>query len=63
VRPETPPVAETTPAKMDEFRAAHPLGRIACAEEIAASVIWLCSDLASNVTGTIHMNDGGFTTG
>jgi NAD(P)-dependent dehydrogenase (short-subunit alcohol dehydrogenase family) len=60
---ETPLVAETTPAKMEEFRAAHPIGRIARADEIAASVIWLCSDLASNVTGTILMNDGGFTAG
>jgi NAD(P)-dependent dehydrogenase (short-subunit alcohol dehydrogenase family) len=58
---ETPLVAETTPAKMEEFRAAHPNGRIARPEEIANSVLWLCSDLASNVTGTILMNDGGFT--
>jgi NAD(P)-dependent dehydrogenase (short-subunit alcohol dehydrogenase family) len=58
---ETPLIAETTPAKMEEFRAAHPNGRIARAEEIANSVLWLCSDLASNVTGTILMNDGGFT--
>jgi len=58
---ETPLVAETTPAKMEEFRSAHPIGRIARPEEIADSVIWLCSDLASNVTGTILMNDDGFT--
>jgi NAD(P)-dependent dehydrogenase (short-subunit alcohol dehydrogenase family) len=58
---DTPLVAETTPAKMAEFRAAHPNGRIARPEEIANSVLWLCSDLASNVTGTILMNDGGFT--
>jgi NAD(P)-dependent dehydrogenase (short-subunit alcohol dehydrogenase family) len=58
---ETPLVAETTPAKMEEFRSAHPIGRIARPEEIANSVLWLCSDLASNVTGTIVMNDGGFT--
>ena len=58
---DTPLVAETTPAKMEEFRAAHPLGRIARPEEIAASVLWLCSDLASNVTGAVLMNDGGFT--
>ncbi|QBD81423.1 SDR family oxidoreductase [Ktedonosporobacter rubrisoli] len=58
---ETPMVADTDPMKMEEFRAAHPLGRIGQAEEIANAVLWLCSDRASNVTGTILMIDGGFS--
>jgi 3-oxoacyl-[acyl-carrier protein] reductase len=36
-----------------------PLGRWARPEEIAHAVLWLCSDLASYVTGqTINVNGG-----
>jgi NAD(P)-dependent dehydrogenase (short-subunit alcohol dehydrogenase family) len=40
--------------------AAHPIGRLGTPEEVAASVIWLCSDAASFVTGQAIAVDGGF---
>ena len=39
----------------------QPIGRLATPEEIAESVIWLCSDAASFVTGHAMAIDGGWT--
>lgn len=39
----------------------HLLGRIGEADEVAAAVLWLCSDAASFVTGHAHTVDGGLT--
>jgi NAD(P)-dependent dehydrogenase (short-subunit alcohol dehydrogenase family) len=39
----------------------HPMGRIGEADEVAAAVLWLCSDAASFVTGHAHTVDGGLT--
>ncbi|HVV76675.1 MAG TPA: glucose 1-dehydrogenase [Mycobacteriales bacterium] len=39
----------------------HPIGRIADPEEIAAAVVWLCSDAASFVMGIAMPVDGGYT--
>ena len=39
----------------------HPLGRIAGAEEIAATILFLASDDASFVTGAALPVDGGIT--
>ena len=39
--------------------AAHPIGRIGEPEEVAAAVIWLCSDAASFTTGHALAVDGG----
>jgi NAD(P)-dependent dehydrogenase (short-subunit alcohol dehydrogenase family) len=36
-----------------------PLGRLAMPEEVAATVVWLCSDAASYVTGIAMSVDGG----
>ncbi|MBM4255053.1 MAG: glucose 1-dehydrogenase [Deltaproteobacteria bacterium] len=41
--------------------AAHPLGRLATAEDIAYGVLYLASDEASFVTGTELVIDGGYT--
>ena len=37
----------------------HPMGRMGRPEEIAAAVVWLCSDAASFVTGHTLVVDGG----
>jgi NAD(P)-dependent dehydrogenase (short-subunit alcohol dehydrogenase family) len=53
-------------ARLDdpEFRArilaSEPMGRPGRPEEIAAAVVWLCSDAASFVTGHAMSVDGGF---
>lgn len=38
-----------------------PLGRLGRPEEVAEAVIWLCSDRASNTTGSNLFTDGGYT--
>ena len=43
------------------FTAAHPIGRVGRAEEIANAVLWLCSDEASFVVGQSLTVDGGYT--
>ncbi|MEH1835757.1 MAG: SDR family oxidoreductase [Nostoc sp.] len=40
---------------------AHPIGRIGKPEEIAKTVVWLCSDATSFITGHNMMIDGGYT--
>lgn len=61
----TPMVADmldTQKEAMDEFLKLQPIGRLGLAEEIAASVLWLCSPGASFVVGVALPVDGGFTT-
>lgn len=46
---------------IDQITAAHPLGRMGTASEIADVVAFLCSDEATFMTGSRVMVDGGFT--
>jgi NAD(P)-dependent dehydrogenase (short-subunit alcohol dehydrogenase family) len=60
---DTPPVASW--AKRDKAIAAEilrqtPRGRIGDPDEIAAAVLWLCSDGASFAVGTVLAVDGGY---
>ena len=50
------------PELIEQTIAAHPLGRLGLPEEIAATVVWLCSDAAGFVTGQAIAVDGGYTT-
>ena len=61
------PGAVTTPLLLSQAKeqiaaisALMPTGRVARPEEIAAGIVWLLSDEASYVTGTILEIDGGF---
>jgi NAD(P)-dependent dehydrogenase (short-subunit alcohol dehydrogenase family) len=59
---DTPMIATGRPPEVTAARiAAHPLGRIATADEIADAVVWLCSDRSSFVTGVALPVDGGYT--
>ena len=53
-------VATNNPEISDAIVAAHPVGRIGKPEEVAAAVIWLCSDGASFITGQSMIIDGGY---
>jgi NAD(P)-dependent dehydrogenase (short-subunit alcohol dehydrogenase family) len=43
------------------LKALHPIGRLGTAEEVAALTCFLLSASASNITGSYHLVDGGFT--
>jgi NAD(P)-dependent dehydrogenase (short-subunit alcohol dehydrogenase family) len=59
---DTPMIAAGRPPEVMAARvAAHPLGRIADASEIADAVVWLCSNRSSFVTGIALPVDGGYT--
>ncbi len=60
---QTPMVERLTNAQPqlgEALVAAEPIGRTGRPEEIAESVVWLCSDAASFVTGHAMSVDGGF---
>jgi NAD(P)-dependent dehydrogenase (short-subunit alcohol dehydrogenase family) len=46
---------------LNSLKVAHPVGRIASAEEIAQFFVFLASDHARFLTGAVLMIDGGFT--
>ncbi len=59
---QTPMVERLTgerPGMFEKIATAEPVGRVGQPEEIAESVVWLCSDAASFVTGHAMSVDGG----
>jgi len=57
---DTPMGDGIDPAAMQAFLRDQPIGRMGRADEIAASVLWLCSPGASFVLGVALPVDGGF---
>ncbi|GAA3579680.1 SDR family oxidoreductase [Marinobacter xestospongiae] len=53
--------AESDPRKAEFVASLHPVGRLGTPEEIAAAVLYLCSDLAAFTTGVALPLDGGTT--
>ena len=53
MNPDNPDAARAS------YEASIPVGRFGTAEEVANVVLFLCSDLASNVTGAQYTVDGG----
>ncbi len=53
--------ANAPPAMLAQVAAGIPLQRIGAPEDIAAAVVWLCSEGAAFVTGHNLVIDGGFT--
>ena len=53
-------VRERRPGLDDRIAATTPAGRLGAPEEIAAAVLWLCSDAAAFVTGVALPVDGGW---
>lgn len=44
----------------ESFGEAHPIGRIGSTDEVAGTVVWLCSDTAGFITGAVLPVDGGW---
>lgn len=57
---KTPMLDRVTQGHDEAMAAQDPMGRIGRPEEIADSVLWLCSDKASYVTGQAIAVDGGW---
>src|SRR6184192_1542237 len=51
----------TAPEVRQMLESAQPMGRIGQPQEIASTVVWLCSNDASFITGQIFPIDGGYT--
>jgi len=52
--------ASPDPEAEAQIIALHPIGRIGTPDEVAESVVWLCSDASSFVTGHAMTVDGGY---
>jgi NAD(P)-dependent dehydrogenase (short-subunit alcohol dehydrogenase family) len=44
---------------LQQFAEGEPVGRLGTPEEVAEAVVWLCSDSAAFITGTVLSVDGG----
>jgi NAD(P)-dependent dehydrogenase (short-subunit alcohol dehydrogenase family) len=59
---DTPGLQRAPEGFRQALEEATPVGRIGTSEEVAAAVLWLCSDSAGFVTGTGIVIDGGVST-
>jgi NAD(P)-dependent dehydrogenase (short-subunit alcohol dehydrogenase family) len=57
--PLTEGVMESHPEMKSFLENAQPIGRLGAAEEVAATVLWLCSAASSYITGLAVAIDGG----
>jgi NAD(P)-dependent dehydrogenase (short-subunit alcohol dehydrogenase family) len=57
--PLTESVIEAHPEMKSFLENVQPIGRLGVAEEVAATVLWLCSDASSYITGLAVAIDGG----
>ena len=55
----TPLMFEQTPERQQEILAPQAMNRAGTPEEVAAAVVWLCSDEASFITGVAMPVDAG----
>jgi len=58
---ETPMTTETVRERGETLMAKVPTRRLGQPEDIAESVLWMCSDRAGFVTGSANVVDGGYT--
>ncbi len=58
---DTPLLAAVPKEAYDGLTSIHPIGRLGKSEEVAALTLFLLSDAASNITGSYHLVDGGYT--
>ena len=59
----TPLMASTSPERQQEILRPQAMSRVGEPEEVAAAVVWLCSDEASFVTGVAMPVDAGSVAG
>lgn len=57
---DTPLLGNLPPGAKEALIAAHPIGRLGRAEEVADLTQFLLSDRASFITGSYHLIDGGY---
>ncbi len=58
---DTPLLAQKDEQTRRAYAELHPLNRMATAQEVAETILWLCSDSSSFSTGAHYAVDGGYT--